>query len=211
MREAAVASGVGWVCGNDQFRATDCREDSSSLYGALRCPACDPGFVHSHPPAEALAGAYDGTCYVARQRGRLRRERLWRRRLRALLRDGATGPLLDVGCGDGGFLRPGGLLVVAVPNTDDRVLQWACGIARGGPPRLFAPDDRELRLFRFTQRSLHRLLEQAGLVGIRVGPHHAQVEAGKVLVDRVPTLVFAVLRRAWWSALLAWTSRPPGA
>jgi SAM-dependent methyltransferase len=250
-------------------------------YRVLRCAACDLRFVTPQPPPDSLARAYDAGYYAPWLGGEAARRRaLWGRRLRALAGAGATGPLLDVGCGDGAFLaaaraagfqaqgtefspyaaalvrerlgvpvaegelpdaalpqgafgtvtlwhslehtrdplavlraahralRPGGLLVVAVPNAEDRVFRWLYRLARGAPPHLFAPDDRELHLFYFSARSLEAILRRADFGAIRIGADRGQVEPLKRLVDLAGVLVSAVARRPWWGALLAHAVKP---
>lgn len=258
-------------------------EQSAPPYRVLRCPSCDLRFVAPQPPEPLLAGAYDEDYYrpwLIEQAAA--RRALWRRRLRRLQRLGAKGPLLDVGCGDGGFLRiareagfevqgtefsayaaayiqralgiqaaagelqdvplpddafntitlwhslehtrdplevlraarrllrPGGLLVVAVPNARDAVFQRIYRMVRRRPPHLFSPTDRELHLFGFTANSLGTILARAGFEGFRVGPDYAQVLPGMRVLDWVATAVSTGAGQTWWNALLAYAWKPGG-
>lgn len=269
-----------YLCQGESLRVL---EHGFPPYRVVWCPTCQLARVVPQPPASLLAQAYEEDYYrpwVGRQAAA--REALWLRRLRHLRRLGARGPLLDVGCGDGGFLAaarragfdvqgtefsayaatyirrelglrvdagelqelplptaafrtvtlwhslehtrdplevlhtawrlllPGGLLLVAVPNSQDLVFQAAYRLLRGRAPHLFSPADRELHLFGFTAASLRAILARAGFEGVRVGPDHGQVPAGKRLLDGLAALVSACLRRPWWNALLA-TARKPEA
>ena len=46
-------------------------------------------------------------------------------------------------------LKPGGLLALAVPNLDDRLMQAVYRIVKGRKPRLFSIGDKEIHLFHF--------------------------------------------------------------
>ncbi len=72
----------------------------------VRCSGC--GVVYLDPvPAEARQPETYGAGYYEpwQEREERLRRRLWRRRLRQVAARSATGALLDVGCGDGLFLR----------------------------------------------------------------------------------------------------------
>lgn len=89
------------LCGGTRWKT---REESPPF----RVAECDCGlvFVTPQPARVALAAAYDRAYYEEWQDQARRRERLWARRLAAVEALGpARGLLLDVGCGDGAFLR----------------------------------------------------------------------------------------------------------
>jgi len=76
-------------------------------------------------------------------------------------------------------IRPGGLLVIAVPNVDDLLMQAAYRIVRGRPLRLFSKEDREIHLYHFSARTIGMYLERFGFSAIRIGPDYGIVEPGK--------------------------------
>jgi 2-polyprenyl-3-methyl-5-hydroxy-6-metoxy-1,4-benzoquinol methylase len=95
-----------------------CGQSKSSFYvhpsdavdgegGILRCLSCDLVFVDP-VPAEATARAAYGAEYYEpwqERREERSRRRLWRRRLELVEARQSHGTLLDVGCGDGLFLK----------------------------------------------------------------------------------------------------------
>ncbi|MBI3030240.1 MAG: class I SAM-dependent methyltransferase, partial [Candidatus Rokubacteria bacterium] len=89
------------LCGGTRWKT---REETPPF----RVAECDCGlvFVTPQPTRTTLAAAYDGAYYEGWRAQARRRERLWARRLVALeALAPARGRLLDVGCGDGAFLR----------------------------------------------------------------------------------------------------------
>lgn len=74
---------------------------------ALRCAECRLVFVDPVPPEAIAASAYDASYYEPWQERREERARvrMWRRRLRLVEERQTRGALLDIGCGDGLFLK----------------------------------------------------------------------------------------------------------
>ncbi len=58
-------------------------------------------------------------------------------------------------------LRPGGALVLATPNLEDRIFRAAYVLARGRRPRLYEPGEREIHLYIFSADTLRRLVASA--------------------------------------------------
>jgi len=88
------------VCDSEQIQAADAE------YNLYRCQVCGYVFDNPRPTLQALVtfyskpGKYDSWLVAEAAR-----ERLWKRRLRKLLKHAGRGNLLDVGTGTGQFLN----------------------------------------------------------------------------------------------------------
>lgn len=81
------------------------------------------------------------------------------------------------------ILKPGGLLVVAVPNVDNRIMQLTYRIVKRRRYRLFIPREKELHLFHFSSKTLVKTLSKAGFRCVNLGPDFGIVESAKRLVN----------------------------
>jgi 2-polyprenyl-3-methyl-5-hydroxy-6-metoxy-1,4-benzoquinol methylase len=59
-------------------------------------------------------------------------------------------------------LKDDGVFVMAIPNLDNILSQFAYRLIRGRRIHLFDPDDRELHLYHFTPRTIRMASEKAG-------------------------------------------------
>ncbi|MEJ5359469.1 MAG: class I SAM-dependent methyltransferase [Desulfobacterales bacterium] len=100
------------------------------------------------------------------------------------------------------ILKTGGLLFVAVPNRDDRVMQAVYRLMKRRRPHLFSPRDRELHLFHFSVPSLTRMLDSAGFTVAHVGPDRGIVERSKRLVNTAAIVLSRLFHRPWYNAIL---------
>ena len=111
----------------------------------------------------------------------------------------------------GRLLRPGGWLILATPNLDDRIFQAAYLLARGRRPRLYAPGEREIHLFCFSARTLRRLVESAGLQATAVGfDRGAAAVWGKQMVNEAAYAWFLCTGLNWGMALELVARKPEG-
>jgi SAM-dependent methyltransferase len=98
-------------------------------------------------------------------------------------------------------LKPSGLLIIAVPNLNDRLMQAAYRIVKGRRPRLFSIGDKEVHLFHFSVQSLRLLLEKAGFACVKVGPDFGVVEPSKQLINNVSAALFYTMGVHWYNSI----------
>jgi SAM-dependent methyltransferase len=98
-------------------------------------------------------------------------------------------------------LKPDGLLVLAVPNLDDRLMQAAYRLVKGCQPRLFSIRDREIHLLHFSIRSLRFLLEKTGFACMETGPDFGVVELPKRLINYVAAALFRLTGVHWYNSI----------
>lgn len=104
-------------------------------------------------------------------------------------------------------LKPGGLLVLAVPNLNDRLMQAAYRIVKGRKLRLFSIGDKEIHLFHFSVRSLRLLLEKTGFACVKVGPDFGVVERSIQLINRLAAVLFYSMGVHWYNSIQVFARR----
>ena len=106
------------------------------------------------------------------------------------------------------LLRPGGRLFVAVPNRTSYLFNLVYRIAKGGPPPLYSPREKELHLFHFTMEGLRRLLMECGFVVRTMGLDAECADWRKRWVDRPARGWFYLTGMNWSTAMLAVAEKP---
>ena len=106
-------------------------------------------------------------------------------------------------------LRPGGLLVVAVPNLDNIPMRVAYRIARGRPLPLFEPGAREPHLSHFDRTTLRRILADAGFADIEITTDRCALTPPKKIIDATAALLGRLGGRLWTDAITAFARRIP--
>ena len=107
------------------------------------------------------------------------------------------------------IMRPGGTLVLATPNLDDRIFRAAYLLARGRRARLFEPGERELHLFFFSASTLERLTREVGFERISLGfDRGAAATRGKVAVNEIAYAWYCLSGKNWGMALDLTAGKP---
>lgn len=68
------------------------------------------------------------------------------------------------------IIKKDGVLIVAVPNLNNILSQWAYRIVKGKSMHLFDPEDRELHIYHFNARTITMALEKAGFMVRGIAP-----------------------------------------
>lgn len=91
------------LCSNESFQVI---EDEENPFQVLKCRQCSLVFVHPQPNVRELESHYDDH-YYRKWMGEQKQKRcnMWKRRLDRLEKFCLKGDLLDVGCGEGSFLK----------------------------------------------------------------------------------------------------------
>lgn len=88
------------------------------------------------------------------------------------------------------ILKPSGLLVIAVPNVNDYIMQIAYRIAKGRPLKLFSKDDREIHLYHFSAETLRNYLQKSGFKCIKISPDYGITEFPKKVVNTIAVAIY---------------------
>jgi 2-polyprenyl-3-methyl-5-hydroxy-6-metoxy-1,4-benzoquinol methylase len=108
-------------------------------------------------------------------------------------------------------MRPGGTLVLATPNLDDRIFRAAYLLARGRRARLFEPGERELHLFFFSASTLDRLAREVGFERVCMGfDRGAAATGGKIAVNEIARAWYRLTGINWGMALELKAGKPKG-
>ena len=101
------------------------------------------------------------------------------------------------------ILRPGGSLVVAVPNRVCPIFRATYRIARRRSLHFYHPDDREQHLYHWGPDSLTRALEQVKLDVVETAPDPCALGCAKIAVDLVGRWHSVVARAPRTAAMVA--------
>ncbi|HEV8701916.1 MAG TPA: class I SAM-dependent methyltransferase [Candidatus Polarisedimenticolia bacterium] len=105
-------------------------------------------------------------------------------------------------------LRPGGLLVVAVPNLDNLPMRAAYRLARGRPLPLYETGAREPHISHFDPRTLPAFLARRGFTTVELRPDRCALTLPKRGIDALAAFLSIVSRRLLTDAMVAFCRRP---
>ena len=101
------------------------------------------------------------------------------------------------------LLKPGGCLIVAVPNVEDIIGQGFYRMMRGHYFQIYMPDSKEPHLYHFSTATLKRLLEKCGFKIAAMGADFCQVDPCWRVVEHVSYLFSKVSGQTAYLAILA--------
>ena len=82
-----------------------------------------------------------------------------------------------------GVLKDNGVLIIAVPNLENKLSQWLYWLIKGKRLHLFDPGDRELHLFHFNSKTIRLALEKAGFRVVTILPDLGIVSSKKKVIN----------------------------
>jgi SAM-dependent methyltransferase len=88
------------------------------------------------------------------------------------------------------ILKPSGLLVIAVPNVNDYVMQIAYRLVKGRRLKLFSKDDREIHLYHLSAETLRNYLQKTGFECLKISPDYGITEYSKKVVNAVAVALY---------------------
>jgi 2-polyprenyl-3-methyl-5-hydroxy-6-metoxy-1,4-benzoquinol methylase len=88
------------------------------------------------------------------------------------------------------ILKPSGLLVIAVPNVNDYIMQFAYRLVKGRSLKLFSEDDREIHLYHFSAQTLSNYLQKTGFECLKISPDYGITECSKKVVNVIAVALF---------------------
>jgi 2-polyprenyl-3-methyl-5-hydroxy-6-metoxy-1,4-benzoquinol methylase len=105
------------------------------------------------------------------------------------------------------ILKPSGLLVIAVPNVNDYIMQTAYRLVKGRPLKLFSKDDREIHLYHFSAKTLSNYLRKTGFECLKISPDYGITEYSKKLVNAIAVALYYTTGLKIFNALEAHAAR----
>lgn len=88
------------------------------------------------------------------------------------------------------ILKPSGLLVLAVPNVDDLVMQAAYRLIKCKKMRLFSPTDREVHLYHFSPKTIRAYLEKTDFHRLQLTPDCGIVDYAKRYINMIAIMLY---------------------
>lgn len=99
------------------------------------------------------------------------------------------------------ILKDNGVLIIAVPNLDNKLSQWLYRLIKGRRLHLFDPADREIHLFHFRSETIRLALEKAGFKVLTVLPDLGIVQGKKKVINHVARVAGSISGRLLTDAL----------
>lgn len=162
-----------------------------------QCNACQLLFRNPRPTQGEIARSYDtGGTFEAWQEQEAARTAMWERRLNLIARFQPSGKLLDVGTGDGRFLRTARAHGYSVAGTEVSATGASYAQERGFDIRLGQILDIELPTEAFDITTIWHVLEHVPDPGAAVRKMFGLLRPGGILAVAVPNEENFFVRRA---------------
>lgn len=88
------------------------------------------------------------------------------------------------------ILKPNGLLLLAVPNLNNLVMQIVYRIFKQRKLKLFSKDEKEVHLYHFSWKTLNSYLEKTGFDCLRISPDFGIIDYTKKIVNIVSIIPY---------------------
>jgi len=88
------------------------------------------------------------------------------------------------------ILKSDGLLVMAVPNINNLVMQIAYKIFRRRKLKLFSKDEKEVHLYHFSPVTIKAYLEKAGFDCLRISPDYGIIGLSKKIINMIAVIPY---------------------
>ncbi|MDD5729764.1 MAG: glycosyltransferase [Candidatus Omnitrophica bacterium] len=99
------------------------------------------------------------------------------------------------------LMKEDGVLLLALPNLDNKVYRFLYRVVKGKRQHLFSPHDRELHLNFFKKETITRLLEKSGFEVSAVLPDYGSLRWHEHLLNGINGLVYFFTGRMFFDAL----------
>jgi ubiquinone/menaquinone biosynthesis C-methylase UbiE len=90
------------------------------------------------------------------------------------------------------IMKPGGLLVLAVPNVNNFVMQSAYRVMRHRKLKLFSINDKEVHLYHFSTKTIGAYYDRTGFDCLRLSPDYGIVQFPKKLINWISVIPFYI-------------------
>ena len=105
------------------------------------------------------------------------------------------------------ILKPGGIVVVAVPNVHNIIYKAAYMLVKLHKPKLFSAKDREIHLYHFSINTLKKMIEKADFTLIKFNIDKERITPGECIIDTFAWIIYKILRVNFGMALEAYAKK----
>lgn len=102
------------------------------------------------------------------------------------------------------LLRSGGLLILAVPNVHNLVMQATYRLVRGRKMKLFSPEDREVHLYHFSPATIESYLHRAGFECLKLFPDYGIIQRSKKILNWISVVPYYLAGIKIFDAMEIW-------